>query len=212
MEGLLLAALNVQLASSESWLSHNSGSLLLAVAAIAAATLAALVAILNHRAQLAHDRDMRNREHTRDSLDAAVANVSTAIDVLGILAGDIGVRDLHVRALGLELGRGDEDSDPSDELARADQELQSEIDAHFARSSESELALRLNHNRLELRFGDSHPIVLAHATVEGKLRSRYEDLRLALSRSSTLQHDVVDSELREAVATFKAACRDWFNS
>ena len=56
----IAAVQQVELVSGESWWHQNSGSLVLAVAAVTAAVVAAYVAIHNQRQQLAHDRFLRN--------------------------------------------------------------------------------------------------------------------------------------------------------
>lgn len=79
MGGLIAGVQKVELVGGESWLSHDLGSILLAVAAITAAGLAAWVATRNHRQQLEHDRSLRKEDHIRDTIDAAVASANDAL-------------------------------------------------------------------------------------------------------------------------------------
>jgi len=78
------------------------GPALLAIAAILAAGLAAYVAVRNHRAQLAHNRTERDREHARESIRAAAETIAETLDPLG--AYELAVRandkaEKHVEAL-----------------------------------------------------------------------------------------------------------------
>jgi hypothetical protein len=56
------------------------GPVLIALAAIFAAGLAAWVARRNHAQQLAHDRELRDLSHARQSLAAAVESIADAVD------------------------------------------------------------------------------------------------------------------------------------
>src|SRR4051794_13194257 len=73
----------VELVGGEGWLEHNT----IALAAIGAAALAALVAILNRRAELRHDREMRNRDHIREIIDSSYQEVGQAVKAVSDLMG-----------------------------------------------------------------------------------------------------------------------------
>ncbi len=62
------------------------GPIIIALAAIFAASLAAWIARRNHGQQLRHDREMRDLSHARASLSSAVETVAEAVDSVSALA------------------------------------------------------------------------------------------------------------------------------
>ena len=78
MEALIAVVQEVELVSNESWWSENIGPLVVAGAAVFAASLAAWIADRNHKRQLVHDRDLQNQDHIREVLDAANVSATDA--------------------------------------------------------------------------------------------------------------------------------------
>jgi hypothetical protein len=77
---MLFDPLQVEQVGGPSFIEEVIGPALLAVAAIFAAGLAAWVARKNHSSQLAHDRQLRDTEHARRSISAAVDHITEALD------------------------------------------------------------------------------------------------------------------------------------
>lgn len=189
-----LGVQKVELVGGESWLEHNS----VAIAAITAAALAAFVAIANHRAQLRHDRAMRNRDHTKDAIDTAV-----------VAANELRIRvDRFFAAVKTEEeNREAANYSQSDARLKALMEKRQDVLAGLH-------AMRAERTRLEIRLDESDPIVetyvsmfdafiaVAKATFAGISEDRSPELR---EGDATRKQ-----ELRTALAAFQAACRAWF--
>ncbi len=77
--------LEVHQVGGSSFLESLIGPLLIAVAAVLAASLAAWVARKNHSEQLENDRAMRDLEHARRSIGAAVETIQESIHALTTL-------------------------------------------------------------------------------------------------------------------------------
>ncbi len=85
MFGAIPQPLEVHQVGGTSFLESLIGPLLIAVAAVAAASLAAWVARKNHGEQLENDRAMRDLEHARRSIGAAVETIQEGIHALTTL-------------------------------------------------------------------------------------------------------------------------------
>jgi hypothetical protein len=206
---LHLAALEVQLVPthSENWLEHNSGSILLALAAIAAASLAALVATLNHRGQLAHDREMRNRDHTRDTIDAAVEGANQAIDRATDFSAVVktGAR----RGYAPRSGR-------KGEKTKQQKDWEREVVDSMTAAHQTNVAMQANNVRLELRLGLAHEIVNKQSSLRQALSDWEDVLRSYLTRNEDaaevepFNDDKSAENVGAVFGEFRGACRDWF--
>jgi hypothetical protein len=133
----------------ESWWSHNSGSIAVAIAAIVAASLAAYVSIRNRREELTQSRDLNERGHIRDTLDSALEQIDQTIAAIIEVASDLAIKD-----------RVNDD-------AREAWKVGSE--EHLDRAVVDVLVMRGQQVRLELRLGPEHPIALRHKQLLDRL-------------------------------------------
>ena len=209
MRGLLLAVQQVEIVEGGSWLSQNLGSVLLAVAAIVAASLAALVAILNQRRQLDHDRFLRNRDYQKDVVDATFEGVNDSIDKLSNLGAQVAARDSQRMEWAEEEAETGRRSEPQQRWKR-------KTEADMAAAYASVITMGFDHSRLALRFEEAHPIVEAHQHVEQELKKWLDALVDAVSKGSTTTLPEVMDSLKggsgKALAAFRGACQDWFNA
>lgn len=200
-QAVILAAVKAQpvevVLEHEGWWAHNSGPMVLAIAAITAAGLAAYVAIRNNRQQLEHDRDMRERAHVRDTIDAAMLGASATIHALSAVTSDLAVKKSHAGTMGEE----------------AEKTLEEETEKDLLKASSAESEMRANHLRLDLRLGSSHPIVVSHGGLREALTSASNALLSGIirkdgERSPEEAHRIAALALED----FRSACRDWFSA
>lgn len=210
---LTLADLQVAAApmAQESWIDENSGSLLLAVAAIVAASLAAYVATRNHRQQLEHDAAMRNREHIRETLDMAVEGAEAAITEVVRFST---VLEPRLPTTSADSPRHIESTE------NADDEWEDEVGKAMKAAHGSRLPMWMHNVRLELRLGPGHPVVVQHERLRKVLSDWDEVLRsrskAVINKESLQDIGVTDDpwmeKIRDTFADFRLACIDWFNS
>jgi hypothetical protein len=167
------------------WLSNNLGSILLAFAAFGAAALAAYVSVHNQGKQLQHDRELQNREQTRDSIDAAVGAVSDAVIAI------------HTYATSRSNA-----PNPVGEPQRA------ELTAERSNAWSAINGMRATNVRLELRFGRKHEIVTTHAATRAAIEALWNDPKTSKSEEVDEKADAVGN----AFLAFRAACHKWFSA
>jgi hypothetical protein len=205
MIGFLTGVQKVELIGGESWLEHDS----IAIAAISAAVLAALVAILNRRAQLDHDREMRNRDHVRDTIDEVVELTSEAVKATSLF---------HTQLRTVESKRKQQ------AMAEVDEETFSAGQEEELVSFEEELGTRANHLyealvalhpvnvRLIMRLGETDAICETFETTRKAIEVFYVEGVPGLdgNRDSAQQDNQRKEEVRDSFSTFRYACYGWF--
>lgn len=138
----------------------SGDSAVVAVVAVLAALAAAVTAQYRLKAQLRYDSQMRERDATRDALDAVVNEISEATKPM-VDAGEA-IRELsRVRAA---TAKTDEDHG----VVEAEEEARSSVEALRARRA----PLMAASFRLHLRFPDQEPIIGALA----RWRATFDEL------------------------------------
>jgi hypothetical protein len=201
----LLADLQkVELIGGESWVAHNS----VAFAAIAAATLAATVAILNRRAELKHDRDMRNRDHTRDVIDQSYVQIAQTIKEVSELMGMV---------QGTEISREEAASDPNSapETSQQKRKVDQELDTGRDRMHPIIMDLFTTSARLEMRLGEGHPVAETHHRVRSSIAEICDRAPSSLDTNRGPEEREIDNRYRAKSASahteFRRACFNWLN-
>jgi hypothetical protein len=200
-------------AASGGWLDENLGSILLASAAIGAAVLAALVAILNQRRQLDHDRFLRNQERISDSVDDATVRLGDARIAVEKLAGNV---------LALERIRNGDlltQLTPDQMLQpRAMQERRRLVSqTQDARDSALSAIIGMQEaaGRLELRFADIHPVVEVYRGLLLNLRWQHSLAEQGIGKPLKRGAEEKILELGEVFETlvreYRETCYSWFN-
>lgn len=197
------------------WWAHNSGSVLLAVAAIFAASLAAYVASRNVRKQLAHDRLLRTQDRREDTIEAAVTSANEAVIDINSFASDV---------MTTEIWRGTAEEVLADQSSSADEkaaavsaskkwrgELEAKRDACYPKLN----AMRAANIRLELRLGDEHPIVATQDATREALFALFAESAggVAVSREQFSRDgdDARVDDVGNAFTAFRDACYAWLN-
>jgi hypothetical protein len=211
MLGLLAGVEKVELIGGEGWLEHNS----VALAAIIAAIVAAAVAILNRRAQLRHDRAMRNREHIRDTIDEGVATVNDAAKAVATFQLKVQVTDDNWEQS--QRVESDE-STPLDARQRVQQELQNARNDLYLRSVEVDqmigelFSIKM---RMVTRLGEAHPVVASYDRFVLAVQEFYFSAAGAIHmlRPPDAREDdhLRLDQLRERFKEFRESCYQWFN-
>jgi hypothetical protein len=203
---------------------------MIAITAILAAIIAARTANRRQAAQLQHDRELqselqserlaydreqRDRQHIRDTIDEALRGVDAAIRTLAeyeakIVVGD-DQRSERRRAL-----NGEDKASPM-QLTEAVKKLQEETaDIHTSSQATYDAAIDLTsmNLRLGVRLGKDHPIVKSHQAFRDVYSTRSESLRPLPNRPLT---DDDQTQIRSAVdstnailTAFFSECRKWF--
>jgi hypothetical protein len=192
-EAAPLAVQEVELVGGESWLEHNS----VAIAAITAAALAALVAVINQRAQLRHDRELRNHDHIRDTLDDAIIvanNARTAVEHFFNLV-----------------------TTAEDQRQEKQRQLSKEAIDHLAEQREQAFSqiqsMRRAKARLEIRLEDSDRVVKAYQETldafAGLFRQTFRGIRKNRDAASREEDADREQTLDMAFSSFQTACREW---
>jgi hypothetical protein len=195
----------------EDWLSQNLGSMLLAVAAIMAASLAAYVATRNHRQQLEHDRQVRRDEHIRDVVDAAITSVSKAVRAATLLSATMQALEIWRDSYGEPSA-----TKPGSDEAADEEELKVKLEPARGDAYNSLVELLQMGARLEMRLGPSHPISTSHAAVLKAMEELHFGASPAGVMEANREPDEVEAEktrsaaLTSAFAEFRRACHSWF--
>jgi hypothetical protein len=223
----VFALLNVHLTGGDPWWQELVGPVLLAATAIAAAWIAAKTANRRQAAQLAndqklqkeqlaYDREQRNRQHQRDTVDRAVGCVDAAMKAMAYY--DTAISTYDSERTEYRETRDDESAPNSERLAAAEA-FKEEMDrVHKRRESvfESSLELGSESLRLMLRFGKEHPIVTSHAALCKAFDAHDDVLRDLHDRPLTdEEREAIDGgskRLGEAWEAFLGACREWFEA
>lgn len=196
---VLSAVQKVELVGGESWVEHNT----IALAAVSAALLAALVAILNRRAELRHDREMRNRDHIREMIDSCYQEVGEAItkvsDVFGVVQGT-------------EAWRADNEEVDTTPVT---QELNRELEKARNQAHPYLPNLLRANSRLEMRLGTEHPVATTHEDVRRAIQALYDHAPASIATDREQEARGIDVQLTDeagaAYAEFREACFDWIN-
>lgn len=125
----------------------SGDSAVIAAVAVLAAFIAALTAQYRLKAQLRHDSEMRERDATRDALDAVVNEISEAAKPM-VDAGEAFRELFRVRAATAKTGQ-------EQGVVDAEEEARSTVEALRVRRA----PLMAASFRLHLRFPDSEPII-----------------------------------------------------
>jgi hypothetical protein len=193
LEAYLGVIRQVELVGGESWLEHHS----VAVAAITAAVLAALVSVLNQRAQLKHDRYLRNRDHIRDTLDAAIAIANEM---------NVAAENFLISVTTFESHRADMSPAP---LEMTEGSLEEE---RWKTVSQLQ-AMKAAQSRLEIRLEDEDPILKAYDTTRRGFASLLQNVHRGITEDRPQAVREGDegrvSELEKYFADLRKACRDW---
>lgn len=201
--------------ANESWLTQNGGSLLIAVAAICAALLAAYVSIRNHRQQLDHDREMRDRDNTREAVDSAAADLQACFDLLRSVAARCRLvesrRSEIAELAGNPQATNDEKADAHRRYTlRADEAVEA-----LERSVQTQNSVRTGNLRLSLRLGSDHSITTAHAAAEEALREWRVHLIPLLTTDRTEEERQAGKDLAaaasDAIEAFRDSCFAWYH-
>ncbi|HWM63554.1 MAG TPA: hypothetical protein VNP96_06130 [Solirubrobacterales bacterium] len=152
------------------WNVSADTAILAAVAALAA-FIAAGTAQIRLRAQLHHDSRMRERDATRDALDAVVNEINGAAGAMNVAADAF--RELfQVRAASLKTGQ-------DHGIAKAEDEARPTVQA----LAEHRVPLMAASFRLHLRFADKDPIIGRLAEWRCTFEQLVEDYEAALESS-----------------------------
>lgn len=181
-------AVDVHLVGGDPWWHQVIGSALIAVTAIGAAWIAARTA--NHRqreqllhdrelqeAQLSYDREQRNRQHVRDTIDSAVRSMYAAMKQSAeyqglILTGD--EKRNEYRRIADDEAALDADRDAA---IRGYEEAMNTVGAATLKGFEVSTELMSESLRLSLRLGVEHPICKSHTAYYTAYGTCFEILR-----------------------------------
>lgn len=194
----------------ESWWHDLVGPALLAIAAILAASLAAYVAIHNHRRQLEHDREERDREHARESIRTIAETIAETLDPLGIY-------EIAVRADDKATKHMETLEDSGDERAKkeaAEQQLQRAEKVDEARDEVADLLIKMTADSIGLRasFGTESPVFQRYRELSRVFNARYKACAPTVEGRKQRELAEKDSEVkktRAALNAFQEACEKW---
>lgn len=198
----------------QDWIIGLVGPTLLAIAAIVAASLAAYVASRNHREQLDHDRALRERDHTRNVLDAAIEDVMATVERLSALS--VATEAMEKKRDKYDATLQDDDADPDSKAdARSGlTEISKTLSARSKETATKILEMHVGNGRLKLRFGVLGDIPVAHDELGDACRKYLKTLSLAASKNRTEEQEKetgeADTECTEAFATLMVLCEEWF--
>jgi hypothetical protein len=195
MLGLLGAIQRVELVNSGDWFSENKGPLVLALAAVIAAT----VAVVNQRSQLAHDREMRFLEDVRKVIDLAVSGANDAIEKVTSFNAALGSRPVGFVPAALS-------PDAPAWNAKMAEMLQASYQSVFAMLAQGV--------QLGIRLGEDHPILVQH----NRLCRTLSDWEEAIKARSGLDEirdiepsaDAFFKRTSAEAGAFRLACQQWF--
>lgn len=211
----MIGVLEVKLVDEDSAL-HLLGALgplFIALAAVAAALIAWRSADTRLAKQLAHDREIRRREHIRDALDSALEIVGETTRAYADFLTDVELTETRRLHLAIDLDDDEADTETiaslREQMIEANLELRSEWGSTFLRLDELGAAI----TRLKLRFGVSHEIPVAAED----LRKRWETVRdafhWAIDSNRTKEQIDEANQANEnaamAYAILMAACSEW---
>jgi hypothetical protein len=175
----------------------------IAIAAVAAAGIAARTAQARLHAQLDHDAKMREREATREALDAVVAEINASVPTMTDAAQAFEELFL-VRSATLKTRTDQGLADAEAKARRTVQGLRERRPAHLAASF-----------RLHLRFPESDPIIGRLAEWREAFDQLAEDYQAALDSSDfemAQRFDAVPktvTRLASRLGEFLTAARAW---
>jgi hypothetical protein len=193
LSACLAVVQKVELIGGESWLEHHS----VAVAAITAAVLAALVSVLNQRAQLRHDRYLRNRDHIRDTLDAAIAIANEM---------NVDAENFLIAVTTLEEHRADMDPGALEKNKSSREEERWKVVSRLQ-------AMKAAQSRLEIRLEEEDPILEAYDATRRAFASLLQHVHRGIRENRPEAECEGDdgrvAELELHFASLRKACRDW---
>jgi hypothetical protein len=189
----------------------NQGPSFLGPLLIAAAALvAAVVAAYWHRAQLRHDRVLRDLEHARTSISAAVETVAGAVDAMSdFLVAARAADEAKRRAQSIEDSDNLGEAEMTEALAAETQAIQR---VAGARQRASPFLTRMLADRMRLRIalGPDSEVITRHKELTEAFRKWFTDLapEARASRKSN-DDDAAGTEIRPALKRFEVACQQW---
>jgi hypothetical protein len=207
-----LAIQKVELIGGESWWSHNSGSLFIGLAAIIAAGLAAYISIRNHKQQLAHDREIRDRDATRNAIENAVEGIANLVLKVVIFSAQVDRIEKSRRPVEKTDSEGEgQSSERQEEIAgilTATKKALPEIHAATNR-------MHANTFLLAIRLGKNHSITTAHAKTQRALKQWFLNVNRGRSKNrdeaQRKEMDDLVSEVGASREKFESACFNWIN-
>lgn len=199
----------------ESWWAHNAGSVVLAVAAIFAASLAAYVASRNVRRQLANDRVLRTQDRREDTIDSAVASANEAVIGVNSFASDVMTTEVWRGTAEEVLADRSSSADDKAVAVSAGKKWRGELEAKRDECYPKLNAMRAANIRLELRLGDEHPIVTTHDATREALFALFAESAGGVAESrDQMTRDGDDARIDDvgnAFTAFRDACYAWLN-
>jgi len=210
-----VATQKIELVGGEDWLTRSSGSLLLAVAAFFAAGLAAYVAIRNQREQLAHDRYLRNQDHVRDTIDAAVAMTNETVTAASLFNSKISAVEKQRESLASVVADDEATPDLEDEERMELGDLEKELSDRENTLYAAIVAMHPASVHLGMRLDVSHPIITAYDATRGAAERLYIHMIPGATENRDAAERGTDEEkaaaVRDAFGAFRLACYQWFN-
>jgi hypothetical protein len=208
------------------WWHELVGPVLLAATAIGAAAIAARTANARQAEQLAHDRELqarqlrydreqRNRQHVRDTVDAAIANLDSAVRAITLYEGTLQdgdfLRNRMREAIGDETASDQFRRDAESGVADARQELSALSNAVFSATIEL-VSQRL---RLALRLGKENVIVRTDGAFVAAYTALHDvligcDREARLTDEDQAKMDIAAAVMNEATGAFVTSCEEWF--
>jgi hypothetical protein len=220
-----LISISLHLTGGRSLLEDLLGPLLISLTAILAAVIAARAANKRQAAQLAHgrelqaeqlayDREQRNRQHVRDTVDDAVQDADAAYRVMADLASRIDAGDTNRHQRRTLIDNPNVSLTFKDSAIDIHQQDIDELKSSSAAAYDSIMDLASQNIRLVLRLGEGHVVPKAHEEFRAKYIARQEVLvgkheALLTAGDRQMMLKAFEDEARAMVA-FLSACRMWF--
>jgi len=193
IRALIAEVRQVEIIGGEGWLEHNS----VAIAAIVAAGLAALVSVVNRRAQLKHDREMRSQDHVRDAIDDAIVCADETRNALKYFVAVLTSAEDH---------REEQEAPLSEEVINY---LTEQREKTFVQVQ----AMKGARSRLEIRLEEADAVVETYQKLLQAFTSAFKESFKGIPEnreSVTREGDAArGQQLENAFYAFQAACRHW---
>ena len=221
--------IEVRLTGGKPWWHELIGPVLLSLTAVAAAAIAAKTANSRQAAQLAsdselqsklqserlaYDREQRNRQHIRDTVDEAMRGVDSAFRIIAEYEATIVVNESE-RTENRKVM--DDDGVPLDERSKKLEALSDEINQLSVAGEavyDAGTDLLSENLRLAVRLGKGHPIVKSHGSFHDAYSKRHETLKPLSKRPITdddrSRLDAENNATSSLAANFLERCREWF--
>ncbi len=188
------------------------GQILIAVLAMLAAVLTVWTTNRRQREQLAHDRELRRREHVRDALDAVLELVGEIRSAFGPFVAEVEFVEADRERLLLELQDPEADAQDKQVTAQAIMDITAEHRRNFDTAFGKLEEIRGAVTRLMLRLGIDHYIPnQAQALVDswGELKRSFRPLTNNRTDEQKGRTEKAQEESAEAYASFMTDCSRW---